>query len=93
MAILGIVLVLVIFSSLANFNLSKSDYDDDTTELEIFVIFIILYSNILPISMFTTMDVIRLVQTYFIHNDLNMYDEDTKRTAVVNITDINEDVG
>ena len=61
MAILGVVLVLVLFSSLANFYLSKSTYDDDTTRGEIFVRFIILYSNILPISMFATMDVIRLI--------------------------------
>jgi phospholipid-translocating ATPase len=43
--------------------------------------------------MFVSMDLIRLLQIYFIHNDMDMYDPVSNETAVANITDVNEDLG
>jgi magnesium-transporting ATPase (P-type) len=38
--------------------------------------FILLYNNIIPISLFIVLDVIRLTQVYFIQSDLSMYNEE-----------------
>ena len=95
MCIVGllILLVLVLFSTMMNYWLSTNDWDEDTNVIRYFVLFALLYNNIIPISLFVAMDLIRLLATYFIHSDLDMYDSRTDRTAVVNITDINEDLG
>jgi hypothetical protein len=37
--------------------------------------FILLYNNIIPISLFIAIDAVRFVQMWFIDKDLSMYNE------------------
>ena len=38
--------------------------------------FFILYSNLMPISLYATMEICNYFQAYFVKNDLQMYDEE-----------------
>lgn len=58
-----------------------------------FITFMILYNGLVPISLYVTMDVVRVVQAKFIQWDLRMYHPETDRSAVAKTADLNEDLG
>ena len=53
----------------------------------------ILYMNILPISMYLTVDFIRLMHSFFIQWDLSMYNSEKDQPAEVRTTKLNEELG
>ncbi|KAL5460352.1 hypothetical protein EMCRGX_G033797 [Ephydatia muelleri] len=55
--------------------------------------FIILYNNLIPISLIVTLEIVKYVQTYFINNDLEMYDEETDTPALARNSNLNEELG
>jgi len=55
--------------------------------------FIILYNTMIPISLYVTMEVTKLVQAYLINNDLAMYHEESDTPAEARTSTINEDLG
>ncbi|KAF0697361.1 hypothetical protein As57867_011902, partial [Aphanomyces stellatus] len=63
----------------------KTDY--------IFLCYVILFNNLIPLSMYVTMEGIRFVHARYIENDLTMYDEITDTPAEVRNSNINEDLG
>lgn len=66
--ILGFLLAMVIFSMLASIYLEESKFDfEEISGLGQFIVFILLYNNIIPISLFVTMDIIKLLQIHYIH--------------------------
>jgi len=58
-----------------------------------FITFMILYNGLVPISLYVTMDIIRVIQARFMQWDLRMYNAKTDRTAQVKSGDLNEDLG
>lgn len=48
-----------------------------------FITFIILLNNLIPISLYITMEIVKFGQAYFINNDLRMYHEATDTPAQV----------
>jgi len=48
-----------------------------------FITFIILLNNLIPISLYITMEIVKFGQAYFINNDLNMYYEPKDTPAQV----------
>lgn len=58
----------------------------------IFFTFMILYNSFVPISLYVTMDIVRVLQAKFIQWDLKMYAELTG-TALVKNADLNEELG
>eukprot|EP01062_Namystynia_karyoxenos_P041806 TRINITY_DN304_c2_g1_i1.p1 TRINITY_DN304_c2_g1~~TRINITY_DN304_c2_g1_i1.p1 ORF type:complete len:1577 (+),score=517.38 TRINITY_DN304_c2_g1_i1:125-4855(+) len=58
-----------------------------------FLTFFVLYSNVIPISMYVSMEICKLVQGYFIRLDVAMYDQDKDMPCLVKTTDINEELG
>lgn len=58
-----------------------------------FITFMILYNGLVPISLYVTMDIIRVIQARFMQWDLRMYNVKTDRTAQVKSGDLNEDLG
>jgi ABC-type sulfate transport system permease component len=58
---LVVLLVMAFFSTLMAFFLARNDFTDDDTVIETFVLYCLTYNNIIPISMFVTMDLIRLL--------------------------------
>lgn len=58
-----------------------------------FITFIILYNNLVPISLQVTLEIIRLIQAHFINSDLEMYDEETDTRAMARTSNLNEELG
>lgn len=58
-----------------------------------FITFLILYNSLVPISLYVTMDIVRVVQAKFIQWDLRMYYEPIDRPAIAKTGDLNEDLG
>jgi phospholipid-transporting ATPase len=52
--------------------------------------FMILYNNLMPISLYVTLDIVKLIQAKFIEWDLDLYSD---RPAVVKNSDLNEELG
>lgn len=55
--------------------------------------FIILFNTMIPISLYVTMEIIKLVQAYWIINDADMYHAETNTPASANTCTINEELG
>ncbi|KAJ3215202.1 Phospholipid-transporting ATPase IA [Clydaea vesicula] len=58
-----------------------------------FFSFVILYNTLIPISLYVTLEMVKLVQIYFINHDLMMYCEASGRCAEANTSSLNEDLG
>ena len=65
--ILSIYFLLVTFSVLGLFFLSNDPHDDlEYDALESIYAFLLLYNNVVPISLFVVMDLSRMLQVFFI---------------------------
>uniref|UniRef100_A0A1I8NVP4 Phospholipid-transporting ATPase n=1 Tax=Stomoxys calcitrans TaxID=35570 RepID=A0A1I8NVP4_STOCA len=61
--------------------------------IEDFLAFLILFNYMVPISMYMNIELYRVVNAFFIQQDLCLYDEETDQRAVVNSSNLNEDLG
>lgn len=55
--------------------------------------FLILYSNLLPMSLYVTLEMVNYAQAYFIDNDLEMYDPLSGTPARAVTSNLNSDLG
>lgn len=55
--------------------------------------FIILFNNLIPISLQVTLEVVRYVQATFINMDIEMYHADTDTPAMARTSNLNEELG
>ncbi|EEB10431.1 conserved hypothetical protein [Pediculus humanus corporis] len=55
--------------------------------------FIILYNNLIPISLQVSIEVVRIVQASFINMDLDMYYEESDTPAMARTSNLNEELG
>ncbi|CAG8731046.1 2333_t:CDS:2, partial [Acaulospora morrowiae] len=55
--------------------------------------FIILFNTMIPISLYVTMEIVKLAQAYFINCDLEMYHKETDTPAEARTSTINEELG
>jgi phospholipid-transporting ATPase len=85
--ILAALLVLVICFALCSMFVSITE-DSDTDFPRRFIVFCLLYNNIIPISLFVSLDLIRLVQVF-----LMVRDPDFAGEIDFNSADMNEDLG
>lgn len=53
----------------------------------------ILFSNLVPISLFVTVEIIKYYQAYMINSDLDMYDEDSDTPTNVRTSSLVEELG
>ncbi|RSL96791.1 hypothetical protein CEP52_011286 [Fusarium oligoseptatum] len=60
---------------------------------EIFLGFIIMFNQVIPLSLYIGLEAIKLGQMSLITNDLALYDEDTDTPAAVNTTNNLDDLG
>ncbi|KAF2347977.1 P-type ATPase, partial [Trinorchestia longiramus] len=58
-----------------------------------FITFIILFNNLIPISLQVTLELVRYIQASFINNDLDMYDEENDVWAMARTSNLNEELG
>ncbi|KAG0209652.1 hypothetical protein BGX28_010168 [Mortierella sp. GBA30] len=59
----------------------------------VFFGYIVLFNTMIPISLYVTMELVKLMQAYFIHHDLEMYDPVSNTPAEARTTVINEELG
>ncbi|XP_021916741.1 phospholipid-transporting ATPase IA isoform X4 [Zootermopsis nevadensis] len=55
--------------------------------------FIILYNNLIPISLQVSLEVVRFVQAIFINMDTDMYHEESDTPAMARTSNLNEELG
>lgn len=58
-----------------------------------FFAWLLAINNLVPISLLVTMEMIRYCQAYFISNDANIYDQVNRRSAIVQSSGLNEELG
>lgn len=58
-----------------------------------FLTFIILFNNLIPISLQVTLEVVRFIQAIFINMDIDMYHELTDTPAMARTSNLNEELG
>jgi phospholipid-transporting ATPase len=67
--------------------------DDNNNFFLTFFTFIILYNNLIPISLQVTLEMVKFLQAMFINWDNEMYDEENDFPAVARTSTINEELG
>ncbi|CCE64475.1 hypothetical protein TPHA_0H02720 [Tetrapisispora phaffii CBS 4417] len=103
-ALFGILITLSVVSSLGNvitLNARGSElsylYLEGTSRVGLFfkdiLTYWILYSNLVPISMFVTVELIKYYQAYLISSDLELYDETSDTPTVVRTSSLVEELG
>lgn len=55
--------------------------------------FIILYNNLIPISLQVTLELVRFMQAIFINFDVEMYHEESDTPAMARTSNLNEELG
>ncbi|XP_060531020.1 probable phospholipid-transporting ATPase IA isoform X2 [Cylas formicarius] len=55
--------------------------------------FLILFNNLIPISLQVTLEVVRFIQAIFINMDVEMYHEETDTPAIARTSNLNEELG
>ncbi|CAH0477110.1 unnamed protein product [Peronospora belbahrii] len=81
-----------------NWNLDLADdatpwYIREESNGYIFLSYVILFNNLIPLSMYVTMEGVRFVHARYIENDLELYNAKTDTPAQVRNSNINEDLG
>ncbi|XP_075156670.1 phospholipid-transporting ATPase IF [Haematobia irritans] len=61
--------------------------------IEDFLAFLILFNYMVPISMYMNIEIYRVLNAFFIQQDQCLYDDETDQRAVVNSSNLNEDLG
>lgn len=54
---------------------------------------LILYGYLIPISLYVSIEVVKVLQATFINQDIHMYDEETGKTAQARTSNLNEELG
>lgn len=103
-ALFSILIILSLVSSIGNVAKLKVDGDDldylyisGTNKTKLFfqdiLTYWILYSNLVPISLFVTVEIIKYYQAYMIGSDLDMYYEETDTPTGVRTSSLVEELG
>lgn len=58
-----------------------------------YLTFLILYNNLVPISLQVSLEVVRTFQAHFINSDADMYDKKSKTFAMARTSNLNEELG
>ncbi|EPS62728.1 hypothetical protein M569_12061, partial [Genlisea aurea] len=54
---------------------------------------LILYGYLIPISLYVSIEVVKVLQAYFMNQDIHMYDEETDIPAQARTSNLNEELG
>eukprot|EP00762_Andalucia_godoyi_P004804 ANDGO_07205.mRNA.1 Phospholipid-transporting ATPase 3 len=58
-----------------------------------FITFLILFNNLIPISLYVSLEMVKVVQAYYISNDIHMYFAETNTPAQARTSSLNEELG
>ncbi|XP_054875983.1 phospholipid-transporting ATPase VA isoform X2 [Poeciliopsis prolifica] len=59
----------------------------------LFLTMIIIFQVLIPISLFVSIEIVKICQVYFIHQDMDLYDEETDSQLQCRALNITEDLG
>uniref|UniRef100_A0A3P9JDU2 Phospholipid-transporting ATPase n=1 Tax=Oryzias latipes TaxID=8090 RepID=A0A3P9JDU2_ORYLA len=104
LVLFGILLVMALVSSVGAAIWNKvhtkaacwylSPADDISTNFAYNLLtFIILYNNLIPISLLVTLEVVKFIQALFINWDVEMYYSETDTAAMARTSNLNEELG
>uniref|UniRef100_A0A8C9MX49 Phospholipid-transporting ATPase n=1 Tax=Serinus canaria TaxID=9135 RepID=A0A8C9MX49_SERCA len=72
----------------------KKEYETTSSNFGLnFLTFIILFNNLIPISLLVTLEVVKFIQAYFINWDIDMHYEPTDTAAMARTSNLNEELG
>ncbi|RDA95947.1 hypothetical protein CP533_5790 [Ophiocordyceps camponoti-saundersi (nom. inval.)] len=60
---------------------------------QIIIAFVIMFNNIIPLSLYISLEIVKVGQLLLVNSDVNMYDEETDTPARCNTNTIMEDLG
>ncbi|KAI1299680.1 hypothetical protein EDD11_006442 [Mortierella claussenii] len=88
----------IIFGDTENNSGTFFEYGGDasTPFMSAFITFwscLILYQNIVPISLYISIEIVKTAQAYFIHKDIDMYDERVNQACVPKTWSVSDDLG
>ncbi|KAF8952701.1 hypothetical protein BGZ52_004473 [Haplosporangium bisporale] len=88
----------VIFGDVDNNSGTQFEFgaDASTPFMSAFITFwscLILYQNIVPISLYISIEIVKTAQAYFIHKDIDMYDERVNQACTPKTWNISDDLG
>ncbi|SCU96405.1 LAMI_0F06436g1_1 [Lachancea mirantina] len=103
-ALFGVLITLALISSIGNVIMVSTDADHlsylylgGTNKAALFfkdlLTYWILFSNLVPISLFVTVEMIKYYQAYMIASDLDLYDEQTDTPTIVRTSSLVEELG
>ncbi|XP_017126559.1 phospholipid-transporting ATPase IF isoform X2 [Drosophila elegans] len=82
------------------FVIPKLTYLGDATDsysvkqfLQDYLSFLILFNYLIPISLYVTIELQRVIGSWFMEWDLELYEKDTDQPCVVNTSNLNEELG
>ncbi|KAJ7978815.1 Phospholipid-transporting ATPase [Quillaja saponaria] len=58
-----------------------------------FITALLLYGYLIPISLYVSIEIVKVLQSIFINHDLHMYDEETDKPARARTSNLNEELG
>ena len=61
--------------------------------LALWITFFILFNNVVPISLYVTVEMVNFMQAFYIDNDIEMYDPVTDTPALARTSSLNADLG
>ncbi|XP_055020750.1 phospholipid-transporting ATPase VA [Boleophthalmus pectinirostris] len=70
-----------------------TDLSPIMSAIYLFLTMIIVFQVLIPISLFVSIEIVKICQVYFIHNDLELYDEETDSHLQCRALNITEDLG
>lgn len=101
--ILGIQISLCLLVSFVGINWYRNDSADNVylrlvdtlgkSFTQTFFRYFLLLNTLIPISLIVTIEVVKVVQAYFMQNDALMYSQDRDRPARVSSASLNEELG
>ncbi|KAF9393060.1 hypothetical protein CPB97_004085 [Podila verticillata] len=88
----------VIFGDVDNNSGTQFEFGADaaTPFMSAFIAFwscLILYQSIVPISLYISIEIVKTAQAYFIHKDIDMYDERVNQACTPKTWNISDDLG
>nr|XP_061833572.1 phospholipid-transporting ATPase VA-like [Nerophis lumbriciformis] len=70
-----------------------TDLSPVLSAIYLFLTMIIVFQVLIPISLFVSIEIVKICQVYFIHQDVDLYDEETDSQLQCRALNITEDLG
>lgn len=80
-------------NAVIHFYIGLEDNIDLRVFLERIFIFLVAFSQLIPISLYVALEILKLIQAYLISNDNNIYYEELNKKTIVRSSELIEELG